>query len=176
MRRLGAIHWRVLGAAAAALATLALSAGALASAATSAAPPACATSGLVVWLNTEGNGAAGSSFYTLNFTNLSGHTCSLRGYPGVSAIDLAGRQIGSPAGRDSGGGPGRLVTLRNGHAASATLRIVDALNFPNSRCRLASAAGLRVYPPGQTASKAVPFPFDACARTGTIYLSIRSVQ
>jgi hypothetical protein len=175
MRRLGAIHLRVLGAAAA-VATLALATGALASQATSAAVGACTTSGLVVWLNTQGNGAAGSSFYTLNFTNLSGRTCSLRGYPGVSAIDLAGRRIGSPAGRDSGGGTGRLVTLRSGHAASATLRIVDALNFPNSRCRLTSAAGLRVYPPNQTASKVVPFPFDACARTGTVYLSIRSVQ
>ena len=174
MRRLGAIHWRVLGAAA--LATLALSAGALASGATSAAVPACATSGRVVWLNTEGNGAAGSSFYTLNFTNLSGHTCTLRGYPGVSAVDLAGHRIGSPAGRDSGGGAGQVVTLRSGHAASATLRIVDALNFPNSRCRLTSAAGLRVYPPNQTASKVVPFPFAACARNGTTYLSIRAVQ
>jgi hypothetical protein len=167
---------RLAAAVAAAIAALALTAVALASPARSAAVPSCTTSGLVVWLNTEGDGAAGSSFYTLNFTNLSGHTCTLRGYPGVSATDLAGRQIGSPAGRDSGGGPGRLVTLRNGHAATATLRIVDALNFPNSRCQLTNAAGLRVYPPNQRASKVVPFPFQACARTGTVYLSIRSVQ
>jgi hypothetical protein len=34
------------------------------------ATPACETAGLVVWLNTEGNGYAGGSVYTLNFTNL----------------------------------------------------------------------------------------------------------
>jgi Domain of unknown function (DUF4232) len=168
MRRIG-----VIGAAVVLCACVAT---ALASSARSARVPACTTGGLVVWLNTQGNGAAGSSYYTLELTNLSGHSCTLRGYPGVSAVDLSGRQIGSPAGRDTGGGAVRVVTLANGHAATATLRIVDALNFPNSRCRLVTAAGLRVYPPDQTASKVVPFPFAACARTGTTYLSIRAIQ
>ncbi len=36
------------------------------------ATPACATSGLDVWLDTQGQGAAGTIFYKLNFTNLSG--------------------------------------------------------------------------------------------------------
>ena len=38
------------------------------------ATPACATSGLDVWLDTQGQGAAGTIFYKLNFTNLSGST------------------------------------------------------------------------------------------------------
>src|SRR6185437_16984637 len=75
--------------------------------------PACTTSELVVWLNTNGNGAAGSVFYTLEFTNLSGHPCTLSGYPGVSAVDLAGRRIGAPARRDSGTTP-HTVTLASG--------------------------------------------------------------
>lgn len=54
--------------------------------------PRCATAGLVVWMNTQGSGAAGSVFYTLKFTNLSGHACTLRGYPGVSAVSLGGRR------------------------------------------------------------------------------------
>src|ERR1700722_12439051 len=41
--------------------------------------PSCTTANLDVWLNTEGNGAAGSSYYNLNFTNLSSHACTLRG-------------------------------------------------------------------------------------------------
>ncbi|MDQ6778933.1 MAG: DUF4232 domain-containing protein, partial [Actinomycetota bacterium] len=57
---------------------------------TAASTPKCATSGLVVWLNTQGNGAAGSIFYALELTNLSGQTCTLNGYAGVSAVDLAG--------------------------------------------------------------------------------------
>src|SRR5690349_5898638 len=41
------------------------------------ATPACATSGLDIWLNTQGNGAAGTIYYDLEFTNLSGSTCTL---------------------------------------------------------------------------------------------------
>jgi len=63
--------------------------------------PACTTANLDVWLNTTGNGAAGSSYYNLNLTNLSPHSCSLFGYPGVSAITQAGIQLGSSAGRDA---------------------------------------------------------------------------
>jgi hypothetical protein len=156
------------------LAALAASAGA-APKARAAAVPSCTTAGLVVWLNTTSNGAAGSFYYTLELTNLSGHACTLKGYPGVSGVNLSGAQVGSAASRDNGQAV-KLVTLANGRTATATLRIVDVLNFPTSSCRPVSAAGLRVYPPGQTASKVVPFPFMACSRTGTVYLNIRAVQ
>ena len=66
--------------------------------AVAASTPGCATSGLVVWLNTNGDGYAGGADYTLNFTNLSGHRCNLRGYPGVSATNLSGGQLGTSAG------------------------------------------------------------------------------
>ena len=49
---------------------------------------ACVGSELDVWLNTRGDGAAGSTFYALEFTNLSSHSCTLTGFPRVSAIDL----------------------------------------------------------------------------------------
>jgi hypothetical protein len=39
-----------------------------------------------------------------------------------------------------------------------------------------TAAGLRIYPPGQTQSKRVPFPFAACSKTGPQYLKIYPVQ
>src|SRR5215472_4306894 len=65
-----------------------------------AATPACATSGLDVWLNTQGNGAAGTIYYQLEFTNLSGSSCTLFGFPGVSAVSLTGTQIGNAAFRD----------------------------------------------------------------------------
>lgn len=137
--------------------------------------PPCSTPGLVVWLNTNGNGAAGSIFYKLEFTNQSGHTCTLRGYPGVSAIDLAGHQLGSPAARDRLHNP-RTVTLRNGRTASAVLRIVEAVNFSRSLCHQRAAAGLRVFPPNRVRAKRVPFPFAACSRRGTVYLTIQAVR
>jgi len=57
----------------------------------------------------------------------------------------------------------------------AVLRIVEAGNFPASACREVTAAGLRVFPPGQTASKVVPFPFQTCSRAGQSVLSVRAV-
>jgi len=50
--------------------------------------PACETPGLVEWLNTTGNGAAGSISYKLQFTNLSGHRCTLNGFPFVLGVGL----------------------------------------------------------------------------------------
>jgi Protein of unknown function (DUF4232) len=138
-----------------------------------AAAPSCRTSGLVVWIDTSGNGAAGSVFYRLELTNQSGHACSLVGYPGVSAVDLRGRQLGSAAGRSPSAR--RVVTLRNGATASAQLQIAQVLNYPKSVCRPVAAAELRVYPPNQTASKVAPIPFGACSRTGPVYLHVKTV-
>jgi hypothetical protein len=129
----------------------------------------------VVWLDTRGGGAAGSTYYNLEFTNLSGHACTLFGYPGVSGVNLAGHRLGSPATRDAAHAPA-TVTLRAGATAHAVLRVVDVANYPSATCRQVTAAGLRVYPPGQMASKRVPYPFGACSRSGPGYLSVEAVQ
>lgn len=138
-------------------------------------PPRCTTAGLVVWLDTEGNGTLGSVFYKLELTNLSGHPCTLHGYPGVSGIDLRGRQLGRAASRETTGTP-PTVRLKDGATATAILRIVAAGNFPAPICHQTTAAGLRVFPPGQTTSKVIPFPFEACSRSGPVYLSVRAVR
>jgi Protein of unknown function (DUF4232) len=154
---------------AAALAAAATTTGA----APAAAPAACKTAGLVVWVNTNGNAAAGSTYVTLEFTNQSGHTCTLSGYPGVSALDLRDHALGSPGGRNPS--TVRTVRLTNGATASAVLQIVVAGNYPPAKCHRSAAAALRVYPPNQTASKVVPLPFEACSRTGPIILNVKAV-
>lgn len=138
-------------------------------------PAKCATSAVVVWLDTSGDAAAGSTFFHLNFTNLSSRTCTLVGYPGVSAVDLARHQLGSAAARNPSQAV-RVVDLAHGASATAVLRIVVAANFPSSQCRRVTAAGLRVFPPNQRASKVIPFPFQACSRKGPVYLSIAAVK
>ena len=145
-----------------------------ASAAPRVAPPTCSTSSLVIWLEAPGNGAAGSIFYQLEFTNLSGNPCSLLGYPGVSAVGLSGHQLGSAARRDTTTSPKRL-TLAGGASATAVVQIVEAGNFPTARCEPTSAAGLRVYPPGDRTAKVVPFPFAACTRAGPVFMSVQPV-
>jgi Protein of unknown function (DUF4232) len=136
--------------------------------------PGCATRNLVVWLDTNGDAAAGSVHYELQFTNLSSRSCVLRGYPGVSAVDLAGRRLGTPAARNARNVL-RPITLPPGISASAALQIADTDVFPTGTCRAATAAGLRVYPPNETASKVVPYPFRACSRSGPTYLQVATV-
>jgi len=133
----------------------------------------CRSSGLVVWTAGPGDGAAGSVYLTLGLTNQSGHACTLTGFPGVSAVDLQGKAMGRPASRDRS--TIRTVRLDSGATAHVRLRIVNALNFPPSTCRPRAAAGLRVYPPGETTSKVVPIPFEACSRSGPVFLSVRAV-
>lgn len=132
-------------------------------AATAASTPACATAGLVAWISYD-QGAAGTFYYSLSFTNLSGHACTLRGHPGVSAVGLSNAQVGA---RGSWGNPGnaklRTVKLGNGATATAVLAITDVGVFPAKTCHQVMAAGLRVYPPGQSASKVIPYPFSACS-------------
>jgi hypothetical protein len=136
--------------------------------------PACTTSGLDVWLNTQGSGAAGTTYYQLEFTNLSGTSCTLFGYPGVSGRTLTGIQLGSAAARV--GVTPNTVTLANGATAFARLGITNAGVISASQCGPVTAARLRVYPPNQTQSASVPYPFPACSKSGPVYLRIYPVQ
>jgi hypothetical protein len=166
---MGLRRWILAGAVACAV-SLATAAGA----SPGAVAAGCKTSGLVVWLNTQGNAAAGSVYYTLEFTNQSGRTCTLGGYPGVSAVDLHGRRLGSAASRNPSSA--HVVRLANGATAGAVLRVTFAGNYPPAACHRVAAAGLLVYPPNQTASKLIPVPFQACSRTGPVVLSVKAVS
>jgi len=111
----------------------------------------------------------------LKLTNLSGHSCALTGYAGVSAINLRGHQLGKAASR-TGSPPPKLVKLADGATATEVLRIVDVSLLTRSACRPVTAAGLRVYPPNQTVTKAIPFPLRACSRGGPVYLSVQAIR
>jgi hypothetical protein len=126
-------------------------------------------------MDTRGDGAAGSTFYKLKLTNLSGHTCTLYGFPGVSGVNLAGHQLGRAASRNHSRSS-VTVTLANGQTAVTALQITNVGNYSPSACQPVTAAGLRVYPPGATASKVVPFPFRACSASGPTYLSVKAVR
>jgi len=153
----------------------------------SASTSSCTTSDVVVWLNTSGSGAAGSAYYNLNFTNLSSHSCTLEGYPGVSGLSLASTQLGSSAARNAAH-TATLITLASAHtatglaasnshnSATAILQITDVSNFSASICGQVTAAGLRVYPPGQSVAKVIPYPFVGCSKSGSRYLHIEAIQ
>jgi hypothetical protein len=135
--------------------------------------PACETPGLVIWLDTSGDGAAGSVFYDLEFTNLSAHACTLNGFPFINAVSLTGSRLGRRAAFEQA--VPHAVTLGVGQTVKAVLQIVDVGNLPPSQCKPVDAAGLRVFPPNQTRAKAVPFPFGACSASGPVYLRVAPV-
>lgn len=130
---------------------------------TPAGPAACATRDLQAKLG-PGQGAAGSSYIAIDFKNIGTTTCTLYGYPGVS---LAGgspiAQIGQAA-DENPATPRRLVTLAPGAVANALLRIVNAGNFPASRCQPVPSTYLQIFPPNQTTPIYLPFSTTACAK------------
>ena len=171
---------RLAGAAVLACAAVLIPVAALAATAAPATPaaasaPPCPTAGLVIWL-TNGSAAAGTFYYDLNFTNLSGHACTLRGHPGVSAANLGGARVGTPAGW---GNPGnaklRTIRLASGATATAVLAVTDVYNYPAGVCHRVTAAGLRVIPPNQFTSKLVPYPLGSCS-TSQVFMQAGAVQ
>ena len=134
-------------------------------------PSPCATSGLNVTLGAS-SGYAGGVDQTIVFTNTSGATCTLFGYPGVSLVSAPPyTQIGL-AGQRSGTTPVKLITLATGATASAVLQVVDALNFGTATCSPTKAAFVRIYPPNQTAPVYLADASQVCAQpVQTLFIS-----
>jgi Protein of unknown function (DUF4232) len=141
------------------------------------AAPACRASQLGVWVAiSQGKAALGSAFYPLEFTNLSGHACSLYGYPGVSALSRTGAQLGSPASHYPDGTP-RTVLIGAGGTAHALFIWSDAAVYTAPRCGPTSDVQLlRVYPPGQRSATDALFSLEACSRPGVTYLSVGPIK
>jgi hypothetical protein len=136
-----------------------------------AAQPQCARSWLTSWMGVPGDAAAGSTSYQLEISNVSGQTCTLHGFPGVSALGRGGKALGSPAGRNHGFTE-RTVTLQPHQTAHVLLQIADVSNFSRAACNPATADTLRVYAPGDFAAMKFPFSFRACAKRGPVYLHV----
>jgi hypothetical protein len=126
-------------------------------------PAACPTSSLQVKRGVA-QGYAGGVYVALDFTNTSGSTCTLYGYPGVSLVSGPPyTQIGLAAKRSTST-PRKLVTLAPGATANALLQIVDALNYPPASCGPTKATALKIYPPNQTVPVYLPDTSSACTK------------
>ncbi|HEY6310929.1 MAG TPA: DUF4232 domain-containing protein [Streptosporangiaceae bacterium] len=137
-------------------------------------PQACPNGSLQLKLGLA-QGYAGGVYEVIDFTNTSGTTCTLFGYPGVSLVSGPPyAQIGLAAKR-SGTAPVKQITLAPGATANALLQVVDALNFPTATCSPAKATDLRIYPPNQTAAVFLPSDSQGCAEPVQV-LFISAVQ
>jgi len=144
---------------------------AVAAPSSSAAGTACATSALQIKLGAS-DGYAGGVYQTIDFTNTSGSTCTLFGYPGVSLVTGPPyKQLGVPAKRTTTP-PAKVVILAPGATANAVLQIVDALNFPSPSCQPTKAAALKVYPPNQFTAVYLPDTSYGCGNpVQTMYIA-----
>jgi uncharacterized protein DUF4232 len=148
----------------------------------SASPPAgastaaCTTKDLRTHLGSA-QGAAGSVYQVIDFTNISTSACTLYGYPGVAMTrgKTPGTQIGQAASRSSAAAA-RLVTLHPGGTASAVLRIAQAGDYPAAKCRPVASSYLQIIPPGQRTPLYLPYKSTGCSATAVNQLTIRVVR
>ena len=155
----------------------------------------CPTSGLEAWLGLGAASAVGGAgganpgnagppgaypghetYYTLEFTNVSNRTCSLFGYPEVSAYrdsPAAGGRIGGTAIRDTSVRP-KPVMLEPGATAHAVLRVAG--DTEPAGCAEVTAEELRITLPRQARPSLVPAHIPVCSQRGHASLSVQAIQ
>jgi hypothetical protein len=144
-----------------------------AAAAAAAIIPRCTPGDLAVWVNADSaNGAAGTIYYHLDFTNISAITCHLYSWPGVTARNQAGAQLGVPAIR-TGGIPATYVNIAPGGTVHSVLGYVDVQ--VSKACKPVTATALKVYPPDDAGARWAFFPLPTCT-TKTPNLVVWRVQ
>jgi Protein of unknown function (DUF4232) len=125
----------------------------------------------------NGEGAAGSTYSTIDFTNQGTTTCTLYGYPGVSlAAGTPAAQVGAAATRSSTTGSPAVVKLTPGETGNAQLRVVQALNYPSSTCSPSNTTYLQVFPPNETQPVLLSFKSMGCTKASVKLLTIGAVQ
>jgi hypothetical protein len=121
-------------------------------------------------------GAAGSVYQVIVFTNIGNTACTLYGYPGVSlAAGKPVTQVGQAATR-SPVAPATLVTLQPGKTGNALLRITQALNYPTATCSPKATTYLQIYPPGETTPIYLAYTATGCSSNSVKLLTIGVVQ
>jgi hypothetical protein len=134
----------------------------------------CSASDLRLTL-ADGDDGEGMWQQALVFTNVSGHPCTVQGFPGVSYVaGDNGAQVGAPAARTGSGGT--TIRLANGQTASSWVGFVNIDDYDAAECRPIPTRGLRVYPPGETRSKFVVLERRGCVNEKVQQLAVKALQ
>lgn len=139
-------------------------------------PGQCSASHLKLTIG-QANGAAGTVFYPIQFTNKSISTCTMYGFPGVAFVTKPGGSvIGAPAGRSTADRD--LISLGPGTTVHATLAVSDVLLADNCRQHRVPVKWLQVYPPGQYAAlfaRFAPLNGYGCADKSLVVMHVDPV-
>jgi hypothetical protein len=122
-------------------------------------------------------GSAGHFHWSIRFTNVSRHSCTLRGFPGVSATNGPhGAQVGVPAARDPATPVRRVRLGARGGRASALFTQADVGVFDPAACHPRTVNGLRVFAPNQFSAFFLTLRHRVCAtQPGAPDSSVRAV-
>ncbi|MCW2898360.1 MAG: hypothetical protein JWO67_625 [Streptosporangiaceae bacterium] len=144
------------------------------SAGQSAAGSRCKAGDLQVSLG-GGDAGMGHTYRTVRFTNVSGHPCTVQGFPGVSYVAGGdGHQVGAPAARTGSGGT--AIGLADGQTASTTVGMVNVHNYSTAKCKPEAIRGFRVYVPEERAAKFVQLNGTGCANAKVRQLTVKALQ
>lgn len=139
-------------------------------------PQLCTSGDLKLSLG-RGDAGAGTRWRPLRFTNVSGSSCVIQGFPGVSYVaGDDGHQVGTAAYRD--GSKGAPITLQNGSTAYAAVGFTNVQNYDPADCKPTAVRGLRVYPPQETHSMFVPAEGTGCANENlaSYHLKVQTIR
>ncbi|MFI6599878.1 DUF4232 domain-containing protein [Nonomuraea sp. NPDC050536] len=123
----------------------------------------CGTAQLQVTLGHVDAGA-GNRYAPLVFTNRSGTTCTLYGYPGLIMIDKQGDALRTRVRREPG--PRHTVTVKPGRSASAIVHWTVIQVGSETTCP--APYRLMVIPPDETAHREIPFDVGQVCDTGRL--------
>jgi hypothetical protein len=139
-------------------------------------PPVCTAGNLSVWVGYDASdGAAGTWYYPLEFTNTSDRTCRTWGWAGVSATNANGKQLGNSATRNHLY-PAEWVNIPAGGTAHALLGY-SAAEVGTSGCKPQNASVLKVYPPNSKTARHAFFDLPVCTVGGRhTYLQLSVIQ
>jgi hypothetical protein len=143
--------------------------------AASTAVKSCAAGELGVWVAADyAQGASGSTFVPLEFTNVGDQTCTLRGYPAVAALDRNLNQLGPAAVRNHLFSPS-TVTLAPGQTAHAVLQYIQAVATNCPVAQQVPAYELQVNAPNRTIKDHALFDYETCPGN-TVYLTVTAIR
>lgn len=133
----------------------------------------CAHEDLGVRVTPDG-GAAGHAISRIDFINVSGSPCYLKGFAGVAYLD-GGNEVGRGPSRAPGSAMHRVRLAPNGHAYSF-LDQPNYQNYPASECDPAKVTSIRVWVPLSDESRIVPFSSTVCGNGSTGTSTITAVS
>ncbi len=117
------------------------------------------------------NGAAGTIYYPIVFTN-EGARCAIWGVPSVQPVGVGRRPVGPPATNASVGQMPRHLVVGLRQSVSAGFGVAETGNYPAARCGARSIVGVRISVAGFVGTTVRPLRTSVCTRVASTHTQL----